>query len=109
FSPAAESVHFGLTAKYQLTTGLVRLRVWGDAACGMGEGFADCMRRKQPSPPASPYPLPSEMAVITCAPCIKLAEEVGRFPLNRQIASRILGILDGIRIQICGKADRFPL
>jgi len=46
-APPLEFVHFGLTAKYQLTTALARLRERGDREA-VGEGFADCARRKQP-------------------------------------------------------------
>ena len=62
-----EFVHFGLEAKYQLTTALARLRERGDREA-VGEGLADFGRRKQPLTPASPYPLPSERAVINCGP-----------------------------------------
>jgi hypothetical protein len=48
FALRLEFVHFGLTAKCQLTTALARLRERGDPACGMGEGFADFEQRKQP-------------------------------------------------------------
>ena len=109
FSPAAEFVHFGLTAKHQLTTALARLRVRGIPHAGWARDSLSLCEENNLSPLASPYPLPSERAVITCGPCIRLAENVNRFPLNTQIASRITGIHDGIRIQIWEKGDRFPL
>jgi hypothetical protein len=64
---AREFAHSGLIAKYQLTTALARLRERGDREV-VGEGFADFERRKQPLTLASPYPLPSERAVINCVP-----------------------------------------
>ena len=58
-----EFVHFGLEAKYQLTTALARLRERGDREA-VGEGLLILEEENNPSPPASPYPLPSERAVI---------------------------------------------
>jgi hypothetical protein len=51
-----EFVHFGLIAKYRLNTALARLREREDRAA-VGEGSADFAGAKQPSPPATPYPL----------------------------------------------------
>ena len=65
-----EFVHFGLTAKCQLTTALARLQERGHPPRRVGEGFADFARRKQPLTLASPYPLPSERAVINCGPAV---------------------------------------
>ena len=62
-----EFVHFGLEAKYQLTTALARLRERGDREA-VGEGLLILEEENNPSPPASPYPLPSERAVINCGP-----------------------------------------
>ena len=54
---ALELVHFGLTAKYQLTTALARLRERGDRAA-VGEGSGDFGRRKQPLTPGFAVPSP---------------------------------------------------
>ena len=63
-----EFVHFGLEVKYQLTTVLARLRERGDREA-VGEGASLSLEEENnPSPPASPYPLPSERAVINCGP-----------------------------------------
>jgi hypothetical protein len=48
-SRALEFLHFGLTAKYQLTTALARLRERGDRAA-VGERFADLHEESNPSP-----------------------------------------------------------
>jgi outer membrane protein, multidrug efflux system len=53
-----EFVQFGLTAKYQLTTALARLRERGDPPRRVGEGFADFARRKQPLTPGFAVPSP---------------------------------------------------
>jgi len=57
FSRALEFVHFGLTAKYQLTTALARLRERADREA-VGEGFAESPRRKQPPTPGFAVPSP---------------------------------------------------
>jgi len=62
-------VHFALTAKYQLTTALARLRERGDAKRWVRDSLI-CHEANKPSPPASPYPLPSERAVISCGPAV---------------------------------------
>ena len=62
-------VQFGLTANYRLTTALARLRERGDREA-VDEGFADLQEENNPSPPAAPYPLPSERAVINCGPAV---------------------------------------
>ena len=56
-APPLEFVLFGLTAKYQLTTALARLRERGDREA-VGEGFADLERRKQPLTPGFAVPSP---------------------------------------------------
>jgi len=50
-------VHFALTAKYQLTTALARLRERGDREA-VGEGFADLPRSKQALTPGFAVPSP---------------------------------------------------
>ena len=62
FSRALEFVHFVLSAKYQLTTAVARLRERGDREA-VGEGVI-LDEENNPSPPASPYPLPSERAGV---------------------------------------------
>ena len=67
-APPLEFVHFGLTAKYQLTTALARLRERGDREA-VGEGFADLERRKQPLTPGFAVPSPlGEGRYQTAAP-----------------------------------------
>jgi hypothetical protein len=69
FAPPPEFVHFGLTAKYRLTTALARLRERGNpSADGWVRDSLILYEENNPSPPASPYPLPSERAVINCGP-----------------------------------------
>jgi len=66
---ALEFLHFGLTAKYQLTTALARLRERGDpSADGWVRESLIAHKENNPSPPTSPHPLPSERAVINCGP-----------------------------------------
>ena len=66
-SPALEFVHFGLSAQYQLTTALARLRERRDpSADGWVRDPQILYEENNPSPPASPHPLPSERAVINC-------------------------------------------
>src|SRR6516225_4646795 len=62
-----EFLHFGLTAKYQLTTALARLRERGDREA-VGEGFADWARRKQPLTPGFAVPSPRRGPLSTAAP-----------------------------------------
>jgi hypothetical protein len=68
---AGEFVHFGLTAKYQLTTTLGRR---GDRGGPDESGWVrDSLiwpQENNLSPPASPYPLPSERAVVNCDPAV---------------------------------------
>ena len=64
---ALEFVHFGLEVKYQLTTALARLRERGTAKRWVRASLI-LEEENNPSPPASPYPLPSERAVINCGP-----------------------------------------
>src|SRR6516164_5366669 len=62
---------FGLTAKYQLTTALARLRERGNPdESGWVRDSLIWHEENNPSPPASPYPLPSERAVINCGPAV---------------------------------------
>src|SRR6516162_11767644 len=62
---------FGLTAKYQLTTALARLRERGDPdESGWVRDSLILHEENNPSPPASPYPLASERAVINCGPAV---------------------------------------
>ena len=51
-------VHLALTAKYQLTTALARLRERGDPPRRVGEGFADLAPSKQPLTPGFAVPSP---------------------------------------------------
>jgi len=62
-----EFLHFGLTAKYQLTTALARLRERGDREA-VGEGVVDCAPRKQPLTPgfAGPSPLGEGRYQLRC-------------------------------------------
>ena len=76
FSRALEFVHFVLSAKYQLATAVARLRERGDREA-VGEGVI-LDEENNPSPPASPYPLPSERAVINCGPI-----SIQRYKLER--------------------------
>src|SRR6516165_4571460 len=62
---------FGLTAKYQLTTALARLRERGNPdESGWVRDSLIWREENNPSPPASSYPLPSERAVINCGPAV---------------------------------------
>jgi tRNA (cmo5U34)-methyltransferase len=70
--PTLEFVHFGLTAKYQLTTAVARLRERGDREA-VGEGLGDFARRKQPLTPGFAVPSP-------------LGE--GRYPLRPRCESK---------------------
>jgi len=61
-APPFEFVYFGLKARYEISVDnspRPPRRQRGDPACGMGEGFADFARRKQPLTPgfAAPSPL----------------------------------------------------
>ena len=63
-----EFVDFGLTAKH-LTTALAPLRERGDPdESGWVRDSLIWQEENNPSPPASPYPLPLERAVINCGP-----------------------------------------
>ena len=71
-------VHFGLTAKYQLTAALARLRERGDPIAGGRVGDSLILHEaNNPSPPASPYPLPPERAVINCGPAVNPCRNSG--------------------------------
>ena len=78
FSRALEFLHFGLSAKNHLRTALASLRERGDPdESGWVRDSLILHEENNPSPPASPYPLPSERAVINCGPAVNANAERG--------------------------------
>ena len=76
---SVEFLHLGLTAKYQLTTALARLRERGNREAWVRDSLV-LHQENNPSPPASPYPLASERVVINCS-----------LPVNPNVQTRVGG------------------